>query len=281
MNFKNYIDSLLGLPAGSDIATKQAARITDINLSGDLYVSLEGSQYFTNLVNIKCNCPNVTEINLSKCNKIQQLTESAFEGCKKLENITLPNKLTSIGVNAFYQCYALKEITIPNSVTSLGGSAFCACTSLQKINIPDGVTKLAGWTFNGCEELQSITLSNNITEIGAMTFNYCKKLTEIKLPTSLNTISGGAFCDCSGLTELTLPENVSQIADYAFSRCVGVKYVYCKATTPPVIPASIGLTPFFECTALTTIYVPETAVNAYKAADGWKNYATIIQGYKF
>ena len=29
------------------------------------------------------------------------------------------------------------------------------------------------------------------------------------------------------------------------------------------------------------IYVPSTSVDAYKVADGWKDYADIIEGYNF
>lgn len=45
-----------------------------------------------------------------------------------------------------------------------------------------------------------------------------------------------------------------------------------KATTPP----TLDFYAFRGC-PITTIYVPAASVDAYKSADGWKDYANSIQ----
>ena len=53
--------------------------------------------------------------------------------------------------------------------------------------------------------------------------------------------------------------------------------VYCKAKTPPALESSL----FGENPSDSKIYVPTESVDAYKAAEGWKNYADNIEGYEF
>ncbi|MCR5123271.1 MAG: leucine-rich repeat protein [Ruminococcus sp.] len=50
--------------------------------------------------------------------------KEAFEGCDKLEKVTLGKKVTEIGNYAFALCPELKEIFIPASVTKIGYYAF-------------------------------------------------------------------------------------------------------------------------------------------------------------
>lgn len=59
--------------------------------------------------------------------------------------------------------------------------------------------------------------------------------------------------------------------------CYGLISVYCERTTPP----TAGIQ-FFNANALTRkIYVLRASVAAYKAANGWKEYADAIEPYDF
>ncbi len=55
---------------------------------------------------------------------VTEITNSAFEYDKNIDEITIPDSVTSIGGDAFYGCNSLTSITIPDSVTSIGNSAF-------------------------------------------------------------------------------------------------------------------------------------------------------------
>ncbi|MBQ7963563.1 MAG: hypothetical protein IJ288_03205 [Alistipes sp.] len=79
------------------------------------------------------------------------------------------------------------------------------------------------------------------------------------------------------MKSITIGNGVTSIGDYTFYRCEELESVYCKAKTPPTLESSI----FGENPLDPKIYVPTASVDAYKAAEGWKNYADNIIGYEF
>ena len=108
-----------------------------------------------------------------------------------------------------------------------------------------------------------------------LVFCGCTNLWEITLPDNLSTIEEGAFSDCESLNKIVLPENIVFIGNYAFLHDNNLKVIYCKPSTPPSLDA------YCEFPSSTKIYVPTKSVNAYKRANGWKEYADQIVGYDF
>ena len=96
-------------------------------------------------------------------------------------------------------------------------------------------------------------------------------LTSIEIPEGVTSIGEWAFASCSSLTSIVIPRSVTSIGDYAFSSCSTLTSFTCLAVNPP----ALGDSAIIEVPG--TIYVPAALVNAYKAADGWKGYATRIQ----
>ena len=86
-----------------------------------------------------------------------------------------------------------------------------------------------------------------------------------------------AFSECLKLTSVTIPNGVTEIGYRAFCGCSSMKEVYCKSTTPPAGGSWMFSSISLEC----KIYVPTESVEAYKAAEYWKNYADYIVGYDF
>ena len=78
---------------------------------------------------------------------------SAFDGCWKLEKITLPDTITEIGAEAFSECEALKEINLPSNLASIYYHAFYECKKLESIIIPESVTFIDNGAFYGCKSL--------------------------------------------------------------------------------------------------------------------------------
>jgi predicted metal-dependent HD superfamily phosphohydrolase len=61
------------------------------------------------------------------------------------------------------------------------------------------------------------------------------------------------------------------VGDFAFASC-GSLTVYNHAVTPQNIDADV----FMDVDISTcTLYVPATSINAYKAAEGWKEFKNI------
>jgi len=59
----------------------------------------------------------------------------------------------------------------------------------------------------------------------------------------------------------------------AFNECRNLVSITVNATTPP----TLGDSAFYHTADRLRIYVPSESVEAYKTADGWRNYASIIQ----
>ncbi|MBR1962202.1 MAG: leucine-rich repeat protein [Alistipes sp.] len=197
-------------------------------------------------------------------------------GCD-LTEYTIPNGVTEIGKNAFYSGYFLTNVNIPDSVTLIENSAFLNCISLTSVTIPDSVTAIGGSAFSKCSSLTSVTIGNSVTSIGDSVFFDCSNLASVTIGNNVSSIGKNAFSSCSSLTSVTIPNSVASIGGYAFAHCSSLMYVYCKPTTPPK-----GATSMFNSNASERkIYVPTASVEAYKAADGWKNYADYIEGYDF
>ena len=126
---------------------------------------------------------------------------------------------------------------------SVGNSLFTGCATLTSVTVPNSVTHFESAAFYGCSSLASINIPDNVTRIDA------------------------AFVNCSALTKITIPYKVSVIDDFAFSGCSSLKRVDVKATIPPTIYSGT----FQGCSQELKIYVPAGSIDAYRAANYWKD----------
>ena len=143
----------------------------------------------------------------------------------------------------------LKSLSLPSSVTVLGGNCFDNCSDLESVNLPDGLEIISDCAFNECSSLSSISIPDEVSYIGSMSFYKCTSLTSITIPGSVTRIENSAFHSCSGLTSIVI-----------------------DSSTPPA-----GGEGMFQGTNNCTIYVPSDAVNTYKTAQYWSDYADRIQ----
>ncbi|MBR4999319.1 MAG: leucine-rich repeat domain-containing protein, partial [Rikenellaceae bacterium] len=159
-------------------------------------------------------------------------------------------------------------------VTQLADWTFDWCLNLTSVTLPEGLITIGEYAFNCCESLSSITIPGSVTSIGDSAFTGCS-LTSITIPNGVTNIGAYAFYNCRSLINITLPESMTKIGDNAFCRDSGYgwRHMYLKAVTPPEIGE-------FD-RDLLKIYVPRESVEAYKSAEGWKNYADEIVGYNF
>ena len=85
------------------------------------------------------------------------------------------------------------------------------------------------------------------------------------------------LCGCICMDRKTAASGVTSIGVSAFYYCDSLTSVYCEATTPPTGDSSM----FGENASDRKIYVPTESVEAYKSASGWSEYADAIVGYDF
>ena len=254
-------------------------------------------------------CSSLTSVIIP--DSVTEIGSQAFYNCSSLTSVIIPDSVTEIGGQAFYNCSSLTSVTIPDSVTKIADLAFGGCDGLTSVTIPDSVTTLGTNSFGGCSKLTEFNgkfasadkrclivdgylnsfaigcglteyaIPNSVTKIGNSAFAYCRSLTSVTIPDSVTKIGGYAFRDCSSLTSVTIPDSVTEIGSGAFSSCSSLKSVYCKPTTRP----QGGSYMFSDNATDRKIYVPasddDSIINAYKAANYWKDYADYIEEYEF
>ena len=237
--------------------------------------------------------PKLRYLNIAEVN-ITALPTQAFYKSTNVENLILPNTLTTIGEEMFYHS-ALKTIVIPESVETIERAAFCGCENLSSFEIPARVKTIEEEVFCYCRSLTSIEIPANVKTIGDGAFSM-SALTSIKIPTNVETIGNEAFSDCESLTSIEILANVKTIGNNVFSLCKSLKtvdmsactqveticqYAFYKDSELRLFKIGTGTPPtcwtdaFKGINPYSVLKVPSGCADAYKAASGWKNFASI------
>ena len=220
--------------------------------------------------NVFSGCRSITSVTIP--DSVTSIGSYSFSGCSSSTSITIPDSVTSIGDWAFFECSGLTNVAIPNSVTSLGTNVFNGCISITKLTIGSGITRIRTSVFERCSSLTSITIPDSVTSIGDYAFYKCSGLTSITIPDSVTSIGASVFSGCRSITSVTIPDSVTSIGEYAFNNCKSLTSITVEALTPPNLGDSA-----FSYTNDCPIYVPAASVDAYKAASGWRGYASRIK----
>ncbi len=138
--------------------------------------------------------------------------------------------------------------------------------------LPEYLENIGQYAFTGCASLKAIYIPDNVKTIGWAAFRGCEKLTEVQFRNGVSLIQNEAFQYCRNIKELNLPASLSEIANWAFSECTGLTQITCNVTNPPEIYKYT----FDHVDKHIPLYVPEESVDAYKAADHWKDFLNIL-----
>ena len=283
------------------LSYEEAAAVTTIGteFSEKGIYAFNELQYFTGLTSIPndafLNCNELLSIKLP--DNIISINVAAFRGCASLKKIHIPANVESIKLQAFYGCISLISIDIPASVKTIQAGAFSNCRKLASVTfekgsqlktigeiIPSNITKGA---FTNCTSLTFIEIPASVETIEAAAFDYCSSLTTITFEkdSQLKIIGGGrdasaspvtyygAFCSLKNLTTLDMSEctQVEEIGEGAFSNNSELQIFRIGTSIPPTCDNNT----FYHINSNSVLKVPSGCINAYKAASGWKNFASI------
>lgn len=251
----------------------------------------------------RLNDEEMTKLNIPE--SVEKIGGFAFIGCSHFTSVTIPNTVTSIGEYAFERCSGLTAVSIPGSVTTIGNFAFNECTNITSLTISSGVESIGTYAFGsckgvtslalpnslkrigddafaGCEGLTSITFGNGLYTIGSYAFLGCISLSSANIPEGVTYIGKGAFSGCSAVSTVTLPSSTKELAARAFAECPNLTEVYCYAEELPYTRDSWNwettfISDLFKDSYIesATLYVPESAIDAYKENETWNGFGTI------
>lgn len=203
-------------------------------------------------------CSSLEKVDLSMCTSVGS---DAFNGCSSLLSIGNP-KLTSIPGYAFSGCSSLENIDL-SVCTSVGSSAFSGCTSITEVDL-SACKKMDDYAFNGCKKLENVIGLEKFKSIPEGAFRETA-LKFVNLP-KVESIGNNAFV-LTGITKISLPETLKSMGYQCFDKVTE----YTFNGTQPAVLSEDDMFPAF-CSSTFIIRVPESVVDAYKAADVWKNY---------
>lgn len=218
--------------------------------------------------------------------RITEIGLNAFKDCAYLTGLKGYENVEKIKNYAFYNCIGLTDAPISEKVTSIGTEAFLNCSSIEKVELPASLTYLGRRAFVNCGKLKEINVADgNNDYASANGMLYTKDMTSlitcpaghadnVEVAEGTTSLGISAFEACAKMTHVTLPATLTNVDNEAFKFCVSLSDLVCNAVVPPTVGWS---DPFLGVPVETcTLTVPSlAAVEAYKAADGWKNFLNI------
>lgn len=197
-----------------------------------------------------------------------------FKGMPYLKRLILPNNVLGLPVNLLYGTY-IKELELPKSLKAID---FNIGGAIENVVIPNTIEYIAAdclqtkstksIKFNTDTESKNgkYTIVNNcIIENNA--HYLIKGCADSVIPDSVLIL--GLYSLTSITSNIfTIPSNIKEIRTSCFDSA-NINYLILKATVPPTLECTIPNT-------VKNIVVPVDALETYKTATNWVNYANKI-----
>lgn len=213
------------------------------------------------------NC-TIYKIIIADGENILDIELNAFEKMKTAE-VYCGRNLTETYAQLFPPRF-IKKVTLGGSVTTIGDYAFNECWSIDTITISNSTTIIGNSAFSHCSNLRSIEIPNSVTTIGKAAFQYTS-IPSVTIGESITTIEDYTFRGCDDLKSLTIGSATTKIGDDAFYKCDALNVINSLNPIPPTLSSPFENKVYIDA----TLNVPIGAGEAYKSADGWKNFWNI------
>ena len=244
----------------STVRCYDSSKLTSISIAtgNSSYVVDDGILYSSDKTELVYYPSNKTASTFAIPGTVTTIGEAAFAGNTKLTQVNFNAGLTTIGDYAFAKLSNNKTVIIPASVTSIGKCSFYANYKLETLTITGG---------------NSYTIGNYAFSYFGIKAQGATKNCKVTIGEGVESLSQSAFqmsyFDTSENDPLVLPASLNVLDRFNFDRGE-VKFIKSLATTPP----EVGNSSLYS-TGIQKIFVPSGSVEAYKSADGWKEYTII------
>lgn len=180
----------------------------------------------------------------------------AFSRCSAT-TVNLSKLASEGGYGLFYNCTSLTSVNLP-AFTNPSTNTFQGCTALTDVNLPT-LTTLGGNAFRSCTALEDISLLR-VTELGSAAFYGCTALKSVQLEdvTTFGSSSKNLFYGCTALEYIEINNSTAPTLTST--------YLFDSSTAG--VPSTM--------TAFRGFFVPDAAVDDYKAATNWSTFADYI-----
>lgn len=223
------------------------------------------------------------------------VADKAFSGSDSLTSVTLPNTIKELPSGVFQYCSLLTDVDLPDSLTKIPSGCFFYCKSLEKVSIPDSVTVIDDYAFCGCSSFgPEFTVRSNMTLLGDQALGGCPKLKRVIIEDSENSLSTDSYfshpmdddvldymyvgrpLDCgTGADSIKVLELGAGLKTNAFPRDNNFTTIISDIEDPTLFDPE-----FTNATYLNVpLYVPVGKVDAYRQAEGWKNFFDIRENH--
>ena len=164
--------------------------------------------------------------------------------------------------------------SVPSGVTELAFGSFRKIPALTSVTLPDGLKRIKDYVFWECPNIATLVLPSSLEFIGHYSMNGLK-VTSMVVPENVKELRSYVLSSCDNLTSVELPSTLKSMRYLSLSYNPVLTTVTCKAATPPVIKAGDDV---FKNTpiASATLRVPAGTEGAYRTAEGWKDFDTIV-----
>lgn len=250
-------------------------------------------------------------LNIIIPNSVKSIPDYAFYGCSSLESVEIPNSVTSIGNLSFAWCSSLKRvISHIEEPFSFPQTVFCPWNkeanayeeNKATLYVPLGTksqyTNLEGWnTFKKIVEKVPDPYEVKDDQTVAVKVLEPDETGKVEIPEkveidgveyTVTEIAEDAFKGNTELTEVTIPGTVTTIGSGAFEGCTNLKAIYVLSPTPASLAAAVSSRAQHKVASTTVsqfegidfetcvLYVPFGSEQAYREAEGWKEFKHIV-----
>lgn len=224
-------------------------------------------------------------------NTISSIGNDMFNGCSKLERVTIEDGATTLKFGYSYSAYSgnhnlfldcpLTTLYIGRNFSQYTPSGvmsnysyyapFANNTSLKEVTIGDMVTSIGYYTFYKCTGLESLTIGRSLTFIDNQAFYDCKNLISVHIPDLAtwcniqyaawahpfnSSSSGHLYLNGEEIRHFVIPASITSINSQTFCGCSGLEHI-----TIPNSVTSIGSRAFEGCTSLLEVTIPSSVNN--------------------